>query len=86
MSLDVLKKIVDANPDTPDASLQRVRAADIVAVCDAIQVDKLDKKAKEIRFGSANFLREQPTDEKRETCIVIVPISYLRHLVKLAGG
>lgn len=95
MSLAALRKIVAANPDVPDAGFAyvtdcdkygRVLACVIVQACDEIPIEKLDRKAKDIRLGSANVMREQSTEEKRETCVVIVPIGYLRHLVSLAGG
>lgn len=86
MSLNAMRTMVAANPDAPDGSLQRIRACEVVAACDEIPVEKIDRKAKEIRMGSANVMREQSTDEKRESCIVIIPILYARHLLKLAGG
>lgn len=105
MSLEVLRKIIEAHPDIPDdafgfvahgglrmvgdnskALLGRVLSSVIVAACDEIPIEKLDKKAKEIRAGSATFMREQSTPEKAETCLSIVPIGYLRHLVALGVG
>lgn len=86
MSLNVMRNMLAANPDAPDGSLQRVRAMDVVAACDEVPMDRIDRKAKDIRMGSANVLREQSSDEKRESCIVIIPILYARHLLKLAGG
>ena len=85
MSLDALRTYVAANIGLPDGSLQRVRACEVVAACDEVPLEKIDKKAKEIRMGSANFMREQPNDEKRESCIVIIPLGYMRHLIALAG-
>lgn len=105
MSLEVLRKIVAANPDLPDGALAfdggerrvgadgrpgpnlgRVKVKLIVDACDEIPVEKLDKKAKEIRAGAATLMREQSTPEKAAECLAIVPIGYLRHLVALAGG
>ncbi len=77
------RRMVD---DKPAPHMGRVLASAIVKAADEIPLEKLDKKAKDIRAGSANFMREQSTPEKAEECLVIVPIGYLRHLVNLAGG
>ena len=86
MSLDALKPVLTANPDVPDGSLQRVRALDVVAACDAIAAEKRDKLWAGIRYGSANYLSECTSEDRREAAIVIIPIAYIRHLAALAGG
>lgn len=68
----------------PAPFLGRMKAWVMLAACNELG-EKLDKKGKEIRLGSANALKEQISDGARGLCCVIVPIGYLRHLVKLAA-
>jgi hypothetical protein len=86
MSLDVMRKLIEANPGVPDGSLQRVRACDVVAACDEVSEAKRDKKLAAIRYGSANCVSDQTNEDRKESCIVIIPIGYMRHLIALAGG
>lgn len=82
---DSIRDIVAANPETPDGGLVRVRAVDVVAACDSVSDEKRDMNLKQIRYGSANHLSEHKTEERRESAIVLVPIGYLRHILKLVG-
>ena len=86
MSLDVMRELVKANEGKPDAGLVKVRAFDIVAACDEVPQAAYDRKLKDIRSGSANAANGYADPERAEATIVIVPIGYARHILKLAGG
>lgn len=86
MSLDALRAIAAEKADVPDNGLVRVRCAEIVAAVDALPVEALDRKAKDVRSGPATIMREQATEERRDECTCWVPLLSIRHVLKLAGG
>ena len=84
MSLDAMRNLTKANEAAPDAGYVKVRAFDIVAACDEVPEAARDRKWKDIRNGSANAMKGYADPERAEATIVVVPIGYARHILKLA--